>query len=436
MIVYDSSAVLRDLGHVGVAGIDLVPALSAIVHITSFDVGAERPSLTTRAVAVASRAQRITTSRVARASVAVPAPLDRRPVLAAMTGVERVGRISGPVLDVLGRDRCAVVTTEAGPAAGRLSRRPVGRSELSALLRPHWAQIRATVDAVGDRHGLPLVTRGALLGGFASAAANILRSRDVLDRVRPDVVLVEHDRRLAEAVLCAVARQRGIPTVTLVHGVQGNLTEDIQWTPLVADSVVVWGDWMADAFADAGVARDRIGIGGYPRLSPLPPLAPPARPRVVYLSASLGDAKPAVDAFLAAAKELSGWDVAVRPHPRESLAWYRQRGVRVQDSATMTMEDTLASASVVVGVSSTACLDAALLGVPTVLIAGQGGTEIPLLDRAVREGLAVQASAGGLTQAIRTALEGPGVQDVSGLARALGAEAAQATAGWVQRVSR
>ncbi len=279
-----------------------------------------------------------------------------------------------------------------------------------------WPLFISRIESADRRFGLGKAVCYQLLSALAWAVADFLAAERLLDRVCPSVVIVEHDRHPSESIFCQVARNRGIPTVTLVHGVQSSKDEweKVKWVPLVADRVVVWGELMRDYFLSHGVQQDRISIGGYPKTKPLSRenyrraetlLRDPdclsggnTVPVVLLLSSNLTMSKKAAELFFAVGARLSGVRLMVRPHPDEPLDWYAEHlpaGLAsVQNPKMWSLADSLASASIVVGSGSTACLDALLLSLPLVLIPDDSDSyeDMPLLLAAASSGAAQTAA--------------------------------------------
>jgi hypothetical protein len=279
----------------------------------------------------------------------------------------------------------------------------VWKQELSDI----WPDLVSVVTEADRSFGLGRSICYEILSHLSWAVANILRSEIILDTQKPEVVVTEHDRHPVDAVLCQVAKMLSIPTVTLTHGIQGDPSAgNVQWTPLIADRIIVWGEWMRDYFVDLGVPADRIDIGGYPRLRDLTAQdkieasrclmrqGEGGKPHVLMLSSSLGPDKLAVRMFLEVQAQFSDVRFMIRPHPQESLEWYRRElsgGLGdIQSPEQWTIEQSLASADVVVGSGSTACLDALLLGKRLVLLPDSGLVydRIPILRDAIMSGLA------------------------------------------------
>lgn len=84
------------------------------------------------------------------------------------------------------------------------------------------------------------------------------------ENTKPTAVFTEHDRFNELASLVIAARQKGIPSVTQVHGL---LNSRSSYVPLVADNIGCWGNWHKQRLIDWGVSEERIKVTGAIQLS-------------------------------------------------------------------------------------------------------------------------------------------------------------------------
>jgi hypothetical protein len=199
----------------------------------------------------------------------------------------------------------------------------------------------------------------------------------MLERARPAAILTEFDRNAVWAPLILAARQRGISTFTLVHGVIGK--EMVGVFPLLADKVFCWGELDRAKFLAAGVKPSRAVIGGCPRLS----RELNATPTAARIKAGLDPAKPVVmagttpialaerlryaEAFCEATKDQTIFSAVVRLHPVDRLREYaalaaKYPHVKFMASDEWTLDEALAAANVVVVHTSGLGADALVKG--------------------------------------------------------------------------
>ncbi len=189
----------------------------------------------------------------------------------------------------------------------------------------------------------------------------------ILRGARPVAVLTEFDRDDAWASLVLSARQLGIPTYTLTHGAMGEGC--VGFYPVLADKIFCWGEIGAAALAAAGLERDRILIGGCPRLTRDLSLSPaearakmgldPQKPLVMLATQNFsweGRLQQA-EVFCRAVHGNHSLSGVVRLHPSDELQGYGDQIARYpfvcfrrndEDSA----DESLAAADVVVVHSS------------------------------------------------------------------------------------
>jgi hypothetical protein len=185
---------------------------------------------------------------------------------------------------------------------------------------------------------------------------------DLVDRLQPSVVVTEHDRNPFGACLVLTARTRGVPTVTMMHGVG---TSSYEFTPLLADLALCWGEQQRLQMMSFGVPDDRLVITGCQRLTRTltsePSTArskvglPPERPVVLLASANINRESPhfVAQAFCEAFSGQHELSAVVRLHPSENLAFYSQELRRFPDirflaNDAWTVDEALAASDVIV----------------------------------------------------------------------------------------
>ncbi len=221
---------------------------------------------------------------------------------------------------------------------------------------------------------------------------------DLIQAQRPDVVLVTplvlSGSRQPEVL--RAARAAGVPSGFLVYS-WDNLTNKglIHGRP---DRVFVWNDVQkAEAVDLHGIPADAVTVTGAPRWDAFFALRPsqtrdtfleshglvPGRPLVLYLgstSAVVPDETLVIERWLHELRTraaLRDVNVLVRPHPREALMWSGWEpdhpGValdRAPRAADQGLYDQLAHADAVVGLNTSAQIEAAILGTPVLTFAG------------------------------------------------------------------
>lgn len=335
-------------------------------------------------------------------------------ILCLLTGAERVAQITKPILAVLSAFNRFVLFSHHvlmlnldSVASFPFEYLMVPPAYASAL-KQVWPELVDRVKSASRRFDLTHETSYHILAILGKAVMNIYKAEAILEQMRPKMILTEHDHRPVEAIFCQVARQRGIPSVTLVHGIQGgDMLSDTQWAPLLADQIIVWGKWMFEFFISMGISEKQIKIGGYPRIRPLTDqdleeaqqLLPAkylnsGKPSVLFISSSLRNEKPAVELFVETAKSTTNYQFLIRPHPSEDTNWYQENlpenTVIIQDPKIWNLYQSLALADVVVGSGSAACVDALLVAKHLILVPepGHDYRNLPILSDALIRGAA------------------------------------------------
>ena len=329
-------------------------------------------------------------------------------------GVTRTTDLSFPVFDSLVPSSRLIVfieqtfTNETNNIPYvRLQEIPYAFEEWRKAVSSLWAEIQKRLVNFQRNFNPNNFQVYTVFSSLCWSVATVLRAEYMLEKARPRLVLAEEDRKENVGIIIQVARKMGIPSATLVHGLRGGDSfQSSMWTPLIADHLIVWGEWMRQDFIQLGIPEDQILVGGYPRLQPI---IQKDRKKdrelidaqggsrgmrvVVMLSNSLTEEKPAVDMFMDAQNHAPDCYFMVRPHPVENLSWYAAHltdGLqRVQDPHHWTILQSLAAADIVVGTFSTSCIDAILVGKPVILIHDStvDYRDVPMLQEAVDRGV-------------------------------------------------
>ncbi|MBI5526055.1 MAG: hypothetical protein HY897_06940 [Deltaproteobacteria bacterium] len=239
----------------------------------------------------------------------------------------------------------------------------------------------------------------------------------LLDAIRPAATVSAATNLPGGAALAVLSRERGMDSFVLQHGIT-----QVFYTPLLAGSMVTWGQISVEDMAALGVARDRLLPLGSPRHDGMGVVANdgarsrlrlalrvPDRPTFVFFSngndlVRNGDAPRICAEWLADAGERLGnqWNLVVRLHPKEDGSLYSGRfGLHVSRSATVDLETVLAGCDAAGSLCSTALFEALLFDKPVMHF---DRDDFPLLAQNWRRGLAIRISSGGDLQASLNAL--------------------------------
>jgi len=195
------------------------------------------------------------------------------------------------------------------------------------------------------------------------------------------------ERLEARAVIAA--RGAGVPSVALVD-FWARYEERLSYPAptgfaALPDRVLAIDEWMRRDLVAAGVDEARVVVTGSPAFDAIlagPRWAPPPEPRVLFLSqpmaalfgddprapSYLGYTERSVLAALASIVAELDAELVVRPHPREDEATLRAFAMglpcRVAWDASGSLRDAVARARAVVGMTTMALVEAALMGAP------------------------------------------------------------------------
>lgn len=283
---------------------------------------------------------------------------------------------------------------------------------------PAWAQrgwdgLAAVLPPLGERRlRRAFEIQADAVGGMLSAAEQLL------DRLRPAVVVNASNNPVAGATLVMAARRRGIASVLLQHGIPQAF-----YTPVLNDAMLTWGTRSNAVLERLGVPAARLRVTGSPRHDGFlradagearrvlrTALGLSDRPTLVYFSNGNdvyrnGVGPAAAAAWLEhAAERVPGVNVVARLHPNEDgslFASCRKVAIMKREVDVVTA---LAGADIVASQCSTALEEAILFDKPVWQFEGDGWPE---LASNWRDGLAARVgSASELASHLEAALAG------------------------------
>jgi hypothetical protein len=127
-----------------------------------------------------------------------------------------------------------------------------------------WYQIGNTVEKFLERNEISLNYKLRLKNNILGETRYIFSFEQMIDFLKPHYILTHYDRYSFTAPLLSVAKKKGIPTFTMMHGVVSN---SIGYSPLIADKVFVWGERQKAALMSFGIENYQIEITGATQLS-------------------------------------------------------------------------------------------------------------------------------------------------------------------------
>jgi len=249
------------------------------------------------------------------------------------------------------------------------------------------------------RHRLPSALFVHLAYALAVRSYCVAGFFQFLDRIQPSAVVADSEHNHPWSSLVLTARQRGIPTVQMIHGV---LDPPYTAVPLLSDVALCWGEQQREQMIELGTDPGRLVVTGCQRLTrtmrpdsravrarlglpaegPIIMLATNPRPREEWRKLFF--------AFGEAFQDHPGLAAVVRLHASEKENEHREEcarypALRVLENQAWTVEDAMAACDVVVIHNSGLGNDALVLGRLVVLLdvlAAPLGNGQMLADRA------------------------------------------------------
>ncbi|HEX2054971.1 MAG TPA: hypothetical protein VHF07_00665 [Nitrospiraceae bacterium] len=295
-----------------------------------------------------------------------------------------------PVFDELGRrhGRAHLVSYD-GPAdmpAGTTRFSYPAAARAPAWAGPAWDTLCATE---------PGIDRDALRQSFLYACANLnsfLTEMDqVLAALRPRVVVAASEQMTGGSALFVTARQRGIRTILLQHGIVQPF-----YTPLMADVMLTWGRSSSDVLERLGVAPQRLVATGSSRHDSMGRTDKPGAKQALLRELELEDKRTLV--FFSngndvlrngtAPRECARWlntvaerfkrklNVVVRLHPNEDGFLYHDCKSVILTKERPAFETLMGGCDCVASLCSTAMYEALLYGKPVWQFYADGWPEL------------------------------------------------------------
>lgn len=301
--------------------------------------------------------------------------------------VKAAGRLR-PLLDSFGSSPEAEIVL-----LGRFGKQPAPYPSVplhpeSAPDRVTMARFRNALAAGLAAEGLDLNAqdRNGILAEARWEAGRIKAIHRVLDRLRPDALLLHDDTSPEGLTLALVGTARGLPVLTLAHGLD---CQRFYLDPVYASHKLVWGPARAARLhgtAEAlGAVSGQVRVTGNPGHDGLSvPAAPatqgtgwlwvtrPHTPRKCILPGRCAvEGADILDALLRALAAHPAATLTIKPHPNDYARVYEAQIARagLGDRARVShspLAQLLPAARVVISEDSTAALDACLAGKPLV----------------------------------------------------------------------
>jgi hypothetical protein len=141
-----------------------------------------------------------------------------------------------------------------------------------------WRELERSVPAISPDQRSRFLSLGRLSDSIEAEARAVLRA------ARPRILVLGTDHLPPSSVFCLAAREEGIPTLVVQHGIVQAF-----YTPLNADEMATWGESTTETLAGLGVPRERLIALGSPRYDNAPHLHDPGAPRAFRQALGLSD---------------------------------------------------------------------------------------------------------------------------------------------------
>ena len=174
----------------------------------------------------------------------------------------------------------------------------------------------------------------------------------VLRSLRPKVIFLKHDSLFVERAIITAARQLGIPTVMVQHGIFTKVSPIRLWGGTWVDHIMTWGDYFTDYFVRTGIS-EKVYTLGYPRKAGI---FEPKPPESVCL---LGGASNEIIEAVRKACKKTKLKLVYRPHPGETRR--PLKGVDVGPSGD-NLYNAIKEHDIFIALMSTALIEAAIGG--------------------------------------------------------------------------
>lgn len=248
--------------------------------------------------------------------------------------------------------------------------------------QPTW---RRRLNQVLEKHSVPLYVGELLVNRLQIQTKRIMAAGRFLDVVEPKVIVTEYDRNGHSSCLVLAARQRGIPAITMIHAAGLEPYPSYGFAPFLARYACCWGEQHKQNLLAHGVADQQLVVTGCQALlRELEVKRDSARLKIglaldkpaVLLATSpikLEDRKKYTLVFCAAMSKLPELSAIVRLHPAENIAEYQNLvdefpKVMFLSNNSMSRDESLAAADIVVNHESSFGVDAILKGKLVVII--------------------------------------------------------------------
>ena len=209
---------------------------------------------------------------------------------------------------------------------------------------------------------------------------------DAFDKIvayyKPSVLLLGNDQEVSSRCLICVCKQQGIPTLTLQHGMI--FKPPVAHSPIFSDAIAVMGDMAADLLIKFGNPPEKLQVTGIPgfdleRTTTKCTLETDQHDVVTLITEPTSLCKQIVyPRFVKLAQSLPECSFIVKVGPLESLSTYTGTAPNLTTVGGQSLHTVLKRSKIVIGIFSTAILEAMQMGIPAFIVPFFSEIENPL----------------------------------------------------------
>jgi UDP-N-acetylglucosamine 2-epimerase len=205
---------------------------------------------------------------------------------------------------------------------------------------------------------------------LADATLDIVHFSNVIDEIRPDILVVGTDSAVAMRGHVLIAKQKGIPVLEVQHGVY----LPTWWRAVpYSDKIAAGGDYSKEIYVGYGAQKEQIVVTGWPKFDDYVKLKESlvkthkngtdilfaTQPIDIKLNHDIIEA---IGAFIADSTRIR---LIVKPHPAENTKTYNQITKKYKNvilhKSSENISKLVASSDILITVFSTVAIEAALL---------------------------------------------------------------------------
>jgi hypothetical protein len=223
---------------------------------------------------------------------------------------------------------------------------------------------RISLNKIVRKNSLPNVIVDFIIDRLQVQSQRLMAAAAFLDLACPTVIVTEYDRNEHSSCLLIAARQRGIPSVTMIHSAL-NPEHAYGFVPILADQVCCWGQRHVSILTKARAEQSRLVVTGCHSLSRALRVGaleakakieiPFETPTILLATSPIKtqDKMKYAQEFCVAMSKMPTVVAIVRLHPAEQIEEYKDLiirfpSVRFFENNAMTRDESLAASDIVV----------------------------------------------------------------------------------------